>query len=424
MSLYNQPTAVELSYGRPGLAAPFEPIDDDQQTVNDLTITREGGSSARSVVEDGPLSVQDPPDGVGVYDASVTLNVARDEQLSDIAAWRTHVGTVDEARYPRLGIKLHKAPALIPAVTELDLGDHVSVSSLPAWLPPDDVHILVEGYTETIELLRWRLDLNAVPESPWRVGLVDDLAHDRVDTGGSELAAAMGAGDTILSVATTSGPTWTSRGEATPIDLMVGGERVRVTTVGKVLTANPFISSSIAGWNGFQATVARSTAVVHAELGAAGSILITPDGVSAGGGGGSDLTGVGTITPGAIYTAMMWAYSPGGWSNILVLVNWHDAGGAFLGSSVGTSHALPAGTWTHIQADFTAPASASQATVWAWHGSTPAASNVWYAWAVRLVPANSTSPQTMTVERSINGVVKAHGAGTDVRLAQPTFIAL
>ena len=34
------------------------------------------------------------------------------------------------------------------------------------------------------------------------------------------------------------------------------------------------------------------------------------------------------------------------------------------------------------------------------------------------------SPQTMTVTRSMNGVTKAQSAGTDIRLAYPTYIAL
>lgn len=38
--------------------------------------------------------------------------------------------------------------------------------------------------------------------------------------------------------------------------------------------------------------------------------------------------------------------------------------------------------------------------------------------------AELSGPQRMTVIRSVNGVVKSHAAGTDVRLAQPTIVAL
>lgn len=38
--------------------------------------------------------------------------------------------------------------------------------------------------------------------------------------------------------------------------------------------------------------------------------------------------------------------------------------------------------------------------------------------------SGSSSPQTLTVTRSVNGVVKAHDAGAEVRLAEPTYAAL
>ena len=34
------------------------------------------------------------------------------------------------------------------------------------------------------------------------------------------------------------------------------------------------------------------------------------------------------------------------------------------------------------------------------------------------------NPQRFTIARSVNGVVKAHAAGTDVRLARPVYLAL
>jgi hypothetical protein len=36
----------------------------------------------------------------------------------------------------------------------------------------------------------------------------------------------------------------------------------------------------------------------------------------------------------------------------------------------------------------------------------------------------SSSPQTFTVTRSVNGVVKAHSAGADLSLTDPTYLAL
>ncbi|MFD6735984.1 hypothetical protein ACFWDZ_33380, partial [Micromonospora aurantiaca] len=100
-SLYNQTPLVALDYTQhlvPGL----QPTSDDQTTVNDMTVSRVNGSSARYVQSTGTLSVLDAPAGVGRYDQSTTVNVQRDDVLPDMAAWAVHLGTVDEPRYPAI----------------------------------------------------------------------------------------------------------------------------------------------------------------------------------------------------------------------------------------------------------------------------------------------------------------------------------
>jgi hypothetical protein len=114
-------------------------------------------------------------------------------------------------------------------------------------------------------------------------------------------------------------------------------------------------------------------------------MLITPNGSSATGNALGQLTAVGSIIPGAQYTVSMWAYSPAGWTGIQPAVNWHDAAGTYLSTS-GTAANLtvPAGVWTYLEQTVTAPASASRASMLAHHSGTPAASAIWYAWAVRI----------------------------------------
>ena len=56
-TLYNQPPTLALTYGqRHEVMPPLAPVDDDQLIRNDVTVTRTGGSSARVVQTDGPLS--------------------------------------------------------------------------------------------------------------------------------------------------------------------------------------------------------------------------------------------------------------------------------------------------------------------------------------------------------------------------------
>ncbi|MFD4786602.1 hypothetical protein ACFWN1_05870 [Streptomyces sp. NPDC058459] len=170
-SMYNQTPALVLDYNTPGhVAPPLEPLDDDQPVRNDITVTREGGASARVTLDTGTLSTQAPPNGVGVYDEAVTLNLYTDDQALQQAGWRLLLRTVDEARYPVVNIDLAAAPSLVDKVTALDSGDRIRILNPPPWLPPGPIDLIVQGYSESIGHPNdWNLSLNCTPASPWTI---------------------------------------------------------------------------------------------------------------------------------------------------------------------------------------------------------------------------------------------------------------
>lgn len=232
----DQPATLALTYGAEGeVAPPLEPVDDDRYTRNDVTATRRGGSSARYEVTSGPLSTQDPPDGVGRYDTAVTVNVESDSQLLDQASWRAHLGTWDEARYPTIRINLAalaqaSKTALMEAAAALDVADRVTIDDPPAWLPPDPIDQHVEGYTETLGPATWDLQLVCAPAGPWRVAEVD--GDPRVAADGSTLAADITSSATSLQITSTAenGP-WTTDPDDFPLDIAVGGERITLSAI-------------------------------------------------------------------------------------------------------------------------------------------------------------------------------------------------
>ncbi|MFE9764610.1 hypothetical protein ACFYPC_08785 [Streptomyces sp. NPDC005808] len=232
ISLYNQAVTLALDYLTPGhVAPPLEPVDDDQKVRNDVTVTREGGSSERAVLESGPLSVQAPPDGVGVYDEAVTLNLYADEQAEQHAGWRLHLGTVDEARYPVLNVDLAAAPSLIDAVTDVDSGDRVQIAHPPAHLPPDTIDLLAQGYTEVLgHPIDWDMQFNCTPALPWNVWELGAADYNRLKSSGSTLAASATSTATALSVASAGLP-WTTAPAALPFRIRVGGEVMTVTAI-------------------------------------------------------------------------------------------------------------------------------------------------------------------------------------------------
>ncbi|MFE6819419.1 hypothetical protein [Streptomyces sp. NPDC057677] len=266
-TLYNQTPRMTLSYTAEGeIGPPLEPVDDDQKSRNDVTVTRTAGSSARSVQETGPMSTAAPPNGIGVYDDSVTLNLHNDDQPPQIAGWRLHLGTWDEARYPSVRLMLHAAPHLIPAFLGLTVGDRIRLTNLPSWLPPGPVDLIVQGWSQVLDLYTWDVVLNCTPAGPWTVGVLDDPNLGRLDTDGCTLGAGVSSSATSLTLVSSPGPRWIdSTGFPTefPFDVLIGGEQVRITAMsGTTLTQTATVVRSI---NGIVKAHATGAAVALAQ---------------------------------------------------------------------------------------------------------------------------------------------------------------
>ncbi len=232
-SLYNQSAAVALDYESGHLAPPLEPVDDDQSVRNDVTVTRKSGSSARSVLDSGPLSVATPPSGVGRYDDSVTINVRSDGDLPSQAQWRVHVGTVDETRYPQISLNLASTELvndsdLTADIVAMDLGNRLTIDGQPAWLPPDQISQIIRGTTERLDSFEWFITVNCTPETPFQVA---EYGTARYGTDYSSLSSSATSSTTSISVATSTGPLWTTASGDFPMDIIVGGERMTVTDI-------------------------------------------------------------------------------------------------------------------------------------------------------------------------------------------------
>jgi hypothetical protein len=233
VDLQNQAPALTADYSDKVFHGLPEPVDDDRFTRNDVTAKRPSSGEARAVLEAGALSTADPPDGVGTYDTSVTVNAAGDGFLQDHAGWLLNLGTVDEARFPRLAFRLNAVPAIAATIAALDLGDLVRITDLPAWLPPDDVDALVQGTEETLASHMRDIELTTAPATPYVVAEYEAAKGDptKYDTQGSELNEDLDTTETGVDVLVTQGPLWTTDDDETPFDIIIGGERMTVTDV-------------------------------------------------------------------------------------------------------------------------------------------------------------------------------------------------
>lgn len=246
-----------LDYAAGHISPDLEPTDDDQKLRNEITARRTDGGEYTYAKTSGPQNTNDPaddPEGVGVYDEGIELNVVDDAQLPSQASWRVHLSTVDEDRYPTVRVDLAANPDLADDLTGLTLGDRVTIANPPEWLAPGTIELIAEGGSEPIGHPNdWDMRLNASPGTPWLVAQIAASAAaagpdspNRCDTSGSHLVAAVDANDTELLVHTTANglfdraPWIISAGLADapnlkaaqfPVDLKLGGEVVRATAL-------------------------------------------------------------------------------------------------------------------------------------------------------------------------------------------------
>ncbi|MEU0199128.1 MULTISPECIES: carbohydrate binding domain-containing protein [unclassified Streptomyces] len=354
-SMYNQRPILVLDYNAPGLAPPLEPTGDDDTTQNDVTVTRANGSSGRAVLEEGTLSVLAPPDGVGPYPVSTTLNLHSDEQTEPMAYWRLHLGTYEGRRYPQVRVMAHAAPAeLLEQILAADIGDKIVIRNPPPWLAPGDIELIVEGYEETwASEFQWDIVFNCTPGAPWNVAAVSSPAVGRVDANpsGSTLAAATGPADTQLLVHTPS------RGSRTP--------RPWITSLDR-LTTNPDFEEGLTGWSATGGTIERVPTPQPAPFGGDWSMQITPNGIATLAYASSAAV---PVVPGTTYTVYGWLRC-----NVAravdLNINWYDAGGLYLDTDT-VNHTVQANEYTEYAGSFVAPAGAATARVLPTLASTP-----------------------------------------------------
>ncbi|MFG2976308.1 hypothetical protein ACGFYY_25410 [Streptomyces sp. NPDC048331] len=473
-SLYTRTPTLTVPYT--DLTELGPPRDDDSRIRNDRTVNRTSGSFGRWSLDSGPMSTQDAPNGVGLYEDEVTLSLAADAQCEPIAQWLVHLGTVDAARYPQVTLLLHNTPQHIDAVTRLDVGSVIRVTNLPAHLPPGPLDLLVEGYTETLGPRTWSITFTCSPADPWQVGILDDATYGRADTSGSVLGVAASGSGTTLVVHTVHDdgdprPLWTQDPAQHPYDLRLGGEVVTATAAaplmaddfgrtvgaggwgtasdGHTYTLTGGVSSSersVASGRGVvtvsaSQTLHRQQTVAETCIDADIRVQMAVSATATGGSlascvllrwssstdhyrarlewttGGSVFV---SVTSGATIigtnAATGLSYTPGATFEVRVRI----IGFRILMRVWATGSAEPVGVW-HIDRTDVSASFASGAVGMSAHGGS-GNSNVGVEY--RFDNFTVETPQRITVTRAVNGIVKAQPAGTDVRLATPMTTAL
>lgn len=358
VTLYNQTPVFTLDFSNGVVGAPFKPVDDDKLSRNDVSVQREsGGVPSRQVLEEGVMSVQDPPLGIGRYDVAYERNLYTDDLAAQLAYQYLHLGTFDGLRYTKITLDLAnpRVYAMIHKIFRADVGDKIRITNLPEDLPPDDVDLLILGYTEEIGADVWRITFNCIPGEPWNVGITNDDERGRADSDNSTLALSASSA-------------------ATSIKVITDPDKARWVNANPILNSNSTFDSGISGWNAFGgATIAWNSVLGHQG---AGSIEVTTTGAASPRAEGARVSVAGDrqyVLSGWLHTDMVLG------ATASVSVNWYTAlsGGSYISTSSINLATMPTGEWTYFEGVVTAPATALGAGVLTSLGGTPAAGLVW-----------------------------------------------
>ncbi|WP_435279182.1 hypothetical protein [Streptomyces sp. 1222.5] len=475
-SLYNQDPVLVLDYTSGALSQVPTPVEDDRYIANKVTVTC-NGVSATYTETSGALSTALPPAGVGEYggqDTTLNLSASDTPTLLDQAAWRVHLGTVDEARYPTISVNLaHPSitPAMRRAILAMRIGDRIQITNPPAWLPPDTIDQVMLGTSESITHFEHKLTFNCAPASPYSsIAYLDTTA--RMDTDGSELVAPITSSNTSMAVKP-SDPydvLWTKDPNDFPLDVKISGEVIRVTSITDWVT-DTFSRTVSNGWgtndSGFAWSTGGGSASDYSVGSGVGSHLlasvassrrcfantsvpdmdiyvsVTADQLATGdsliGGVTSRYADSDNLYQGQLRFTSTNAVQ-------VVIIKRVAAAETVLGSYTMPGVTFAANTFYRLR--FQLKGTRLRAKGWlASDAETP-------EWQVTVYDSDLTtagllgfrsisgsgstnvnpsikyddymiaSPQIFNISRSINGVVKAHALGDDVRLATPTYLAL
>lgn len=422
-SMSARDASLSVSYTSGGITD-CTPNDDDQRIRNDIELQRTGGSKYRRTLTSGPMSVLDPPDGVGLYEGGggASINLYTDRQLIDRVGWELHRGTIDESRFPAISFDLGATTyrdgtagqvAQQNAIMALDIGDRFAVSDLPGWGSPDGADQIMIGYRENIA--PWSHEIAAVclPASAYRAFVYGET---RYSGEGTVLDGAVSStAQTEIPILSPAGVTWThADGDYT---VSTGGERMTVTSVASTqLAPNGAFPANVTGWSVWagNGTTSWDGAVFHTASGSAK--LVTGADVDPS----LEMDATVPVTPGEVITAAAWLRA-GTTRNVALQLNWYDSGGNWLGQDV-DARSVTANTWTQYSVTATAPAGAAAMDISAdgYYGGSGAGLTFW----LDDVSLTSQQRQTLTVTRGTNGILKTHSSGQPIDVAEPGYWAL
>ena len=257
--LYNRGSALTLTFA--DLVPPLKPVTTGQAVRNDITVRNRTGATARAVLTSGPLSTLDAPDGIGVADTQIDVNLVSDELLPNLAQWYLHRFTYGGYRWPEIRVvDLDRDPSLMPVVATVDISEQIDLTGLPAEITPNDARLIVTQITETVTAKGREVGFSCTEAGVYDIAEVTHTDYSYLGSDGSTVNTSFSAGvGTSLSVAVAAGhPLWVTG--AVDFDIDAGGVRLHVTSIAGASSPQTFTVTA-AAVNGVVKTIPVGTKV-------------------------------------------------------------------------------------------------------------------------------------------------------------------
>jgi hypothetical protein len=151
------------------------------------------------------------------------------------------------------------------------------------------------------------------------------------------------------------------------------------TQPNSALNTNPTFTSGTSPWTAVGGTLTQSSAQTHGGFPFSG--LITPSGAASQSYVFSNSV---VVNHSQFYLATGWVYSPNGYADFSLSINWFDSSNTYISTS-STSQVLTSATWTQIINNFGAPSGATYATIVPTLSGSPAVTDLLYLSDIELL---------------------------------------
>ncbi|MFI2431995.1 hypothetical protein [Streptomyces sp. NPDC018693] len=411
-TMWAQAPVVTLDHSA-GLIDAITVKDDTRASFNEVTAKRIGGSEATYAKETGTNSVA----AIGRTNTGVNLSLLADDDLPAHAHWRVQQATVDEMRFPQITVDLanERVFAMIDTLYAVDLGDLIRLGSIPDDYGAGDVDLIVVGIKDTVSATAWKRTFICVPGSIWNAGIVSPspevVFEDFEDTSLNITITDSGALPWLRTNAQAHTGSWSLRSGA------ITNNQTSVATVtvptGATLLAFWYRTSSEEPGPGFEGDRLTVTVDGTQVLRAQGETGWTPFVV--------DVAGASSV---AFTYAKDNSAASGEDAVYIDDVRFTTPADAPTEARIDSDGLTLTSAITATDTSFSVTSAGTPCI----DSATSAADfpvDVSIGGEIMTVTAitGTTSPQTFTVVRSANGVVKAHDAGTRVSLAQPDHVS-